>query len=77
VEEQFRKILASVLEVDIAKIDSGVSSDTFEAWDSLKQMNLIVALEEEFGIRFEEAESLLLNNYTSILQAIETKMAGK
>jgi acyl carrier protein len=73
-EEQYKKILAAVLEIDMEKIDSGLSSDTIEQWDSLKQMNLIAALEEEFGIRFGEEESLLLSNYQSLFEAISRKL---
>jgi acyl carrier protein len=73
-EEQFKKILAAVLEIDVEKIDSRLSSETIEQWDSLKQMNLIAALEEEFDIRFDEAESLLLSNYESLFEAISSKL---
>ena len=32
------------------------SMDTVESWDSLSQMNLVLALEDEFGIEIPDLE---------------------
>jgi acyl carrier protein len=75
-EKRFKEILATVLETTPDSIDESMSSDTVQEWDSLRQMNLIVALEEEFSIRFEEEESLLLNSYAALLQTVEKKTSS-
>ena len=74
-EERFKRILAISLELNTEDINSEISFDSVINWDSLKQMNIIVALEEEFGIGFEEAESILLNNYNSLFDAVQEKVA--
>jgi acyl carrier protein len=74
IKEQLQKILAVIFEVNPAKVGNGFSSKTIEGWDSLKQMNIIVAVEEEFKISFDEAEALLTNNYKDLLFAIESKI---
>ena len=52
--DQVRSILGGVLKLDISKIGHDFSSENIERRDSLAHMNLIVGLEEEFEIRFDD-----------------------
>lgn len=72
-DERLKKILASILEIDEDSIDEEISSENFDAWDSFKQMNIIIAIEEEFGLQFDEDESILSNSYSSLLKIINKK----
>ena len=56
------------------RIEDTASVDTIENWDSLRHINLIVALEEEFGVRFNEEDIPDMTNFRtirSVLQATE------
>lgn len=72
-EEKIKEILSSVLNVDVAEIDENSSPDTIEEWDSLKHLNLIIALEEEFGIKFSTDEIGEMMNYKIINLVISEK----
>lgn len=74
-KNRLKKTLASVLETDPENIDSTASSELIDGWDSLKQMNIIVALEEEFDIQFDEEESILSSSYASLYDLIRKKLA--
>ena len=76
IEAQLKKILAIALQKDISEIHTEVISTDVQEWDSLQQMNIIVALEEEFSIRFNETESILLNSYSSLLEAVRGRVEG-
>lgn len=65
-DEKLKSIVAIVLEVDPAEIDNNSSMDTIESWDSLKHMDLILALEEEFGVSVPDEEAGDLTSYTLI-----------
>ena len=54
--ERISKIMGQVLNVPADQIDGNTSPDTHEQWDSLRHMNLIMALEEEFAVSFSEDE---------------------
>ena len=41
-----------------------------DAWDSLKHMNLVIALEEEFEMEFSESEIPAITNYRVIKEVI-------
>jgi acyl carrier protein len=44
------EVMALVFEVPVSDLNEESSQDSIESWDSVKHLNLIVALEEEFGI---------------------------
>ena len=50
-----------ILGIQLADIRDDASPDTVEDWDSLKHLNLMIAIEEEFSISLlpEEVESML------------------
>tara|TARA_B110000438_G_C15630042_1_gene570582 strand:- start:572 stop:769 length:198 start_codon:yes stop_codon:yes gene_type:complete len=62
--------MSSVFGIPIDKITNDSSQDTIESWDSLKHMNLIVSLEEEFEIELTDDEILEMINYKLIKEII-------
>jgi acyl carrier protein len=45
-------------------------------WDSLKHVELILVVEDEFGVRFDESEFAELNSLAAIVQAVESRKHG-
>ena len=72
-ENSIKKIISAVLEISLEEINEKTSSETIKFWDSLKHMNLIIALEEEFNIEFEDDEIVEMNSYLKICSAIKNK----
>lgn len=52
IDNRILEVMAAVFEIDIEDIDRTASQDSVEQWDSLKHLDLVVSLEEEFGIQF-------------------------
>ncbi len=50
--ERIYTVVSKVLKVPLSSIDETSSPDTVETWDSLQHLQLILALEEEFGVQF-------------------------
>lgn len=46
-------------------------------WDSLAQLNLILAIEQEFRISISDEETVDLNSFDAALHLIEEKLAAK
>lgn len=76
-EARIKQVMASVLRTDISKIDENASPETIEMWDSLNHMNLILALEEEFGVEFENEEIVNMLNYKLIYLTLDEKLNFK
>lgn len=66
VKEQIAKIMAVVFEVNVDSIDENTSADNIETWDSLRHMNLILALEEDFNVTIPDEEVGNLMNFKLI-----------
>jgi acyl carrier protein len=72
-EDRIKKVMSDVLNIDVSLINNESSPDNIENWDSLKHMNLIVALEEEFEIEFDDEEIVDSMNYTLIVIILKSK----
>jgi acyl carrier protein len=72
-------IVADLFSIPVAEIMLETSSDTIESWDSLQHLNLMLALEEEFGVQFAPEEIDKLNSVQSIVGLLDLKLqaAGK
>jgi len=71
-ENRIKKVLADVLMVDISLITDDTSPDTLEKWDSMNQMNIVVALEEEFEIKFSDDDVIEMLNVKLIQEIIKS-----
>jgi len=58
--------MSAVFEIPVESIADDASSDNIENWDSLRHLNLILALEEEFGVSIPDEEVGNLINYKLI-----------
>jgi acyl carrier protein len=63
------EIMSAIFEVPLEEINENSSTDTIESWDSLNHLNMILALEEEFGISIPDEEVGNLVNF-SLIQLI-------
>ena len=64
--ERIKKVMSAVFEIPVEQITEDSSPDNIGSWDSLKHMNLVVALEEEFEVEFTDDEILEMMNYALI-----------
>lgn len=72
-EDRIKNIMSAVFEIPSEEINDKSSPDTIESWDSLKHMNLVVALEEEFEVEFKDDEILEIMNYQLIVEILKNK----
>jgi acyl carrier protein len=76
--ERVLAVAADVFQVPRAELRPDSSPDTVETWDSLHHLNLVVALEQEFGVQFtpEDVEQLLSLELTAALLEEKQKACG-
>ena len=72
-KEKLYNVVSEILGVKKSDINEKSSQDNIENWDSLKHMNLIVALEEEFEIEFDDEEIVDSMNYALIVIILKSK----
>ena len=71
---QVRVIAADVLAVDAKTLNADSSPEQVEAWDSVQHLNLVLALEEKYGIQFEPEEMEGMNNLGRIAALLAAKI---
>ena len=63
---KIKQVMSAVFEIPVESIADDASSDNIENWDSLRHLNLILALEEEFCVSIPDEEVGNLVNYKLI-----------
>ena len=74
INEKITHIMSLVFKIDKSKINQESSPDNISRWDSLAHMNLILALEEEFKIKFSNEEIIEFLNFNLIYNIISNKL---
>jgi acyl carrier protein len=65
-ESKLKELMAKVFNVPFDTITSDASPDTIENWDSLRHMNLVLALEQEFNVEFTDEQVVEILTYQLI-----------
>jgi acyl carrier protein len=68
-----RETVALVLGLDPAAVDERTSPQTEPRWDSMRHLDLVLALEDRLGVRFTIDELATLRS----VGAIEAVVAGR
>ena len=74
VSDRIKSVMAVVFEIDAKAIPDDAVPGGIEQWDSIRHMNLIVALEEEFDIRFTDDEITDLLSFKLIESIVSQKV---
>ena len=71
--EKVRGIAADVLQVDAQGLTAESSPQTVENWDSVQHLNLVLALEGQFGFTIEPEEMDSMKNLGGIANLVAAK----
>ncbi len=72
---KIKEVMAAVLEVDPSAISEDASMDSIESWNSLRQMSLVLALEEEFGVSFPDEDAANATSFKLLSLVLEEQVA--
>jgi acyl carrier protein len=72
--ERVSRIAADIMEVPRARITESTSTENLESWDSVRHLNLILALEQEFHMQFEPEEIDEMSDVRQILAVLSRKL---
>lgn len=75
--EQLTPIFREVFDDDSIVVNRQTTADDIDAWDSLSHMNLVMAVENRFKIRFALGELPALRNVGDLVDMVERKLAKK
>jgi acyl carrier protein len=70
VSDRLTVIIAAVLDLDPSEIRDDASAESLVQWDSVKQIDLMLAVEDEFNVRFRDDQIGILTSHRSIREAL-------
>ncbi len=70
---RIRRIFREIFDDDQLDVSDELSPHVLPAWDSLAQVKLLLALEEEFGVQFTTAEAAELHSVGDFKRALVSK----
>jgi acyl carrier protein len=74
IRERLNQVFREVFDDDSIEISDEMTAADVEEWDSLNHINLIVAVERTFGIRFSTKEVNGLANVGEFVALISSKL---
>lgn len=74
IQEKLNEVFCDIFEDDDLVITPQLTADEVEDWDSLMHVNLMVAVEKRFGIRFSSGEIARLQNVGELMALIDKKI---
>jgi acyl carrier protein len=75
--EQLNAVFCKVFDDKDIKISPEMTADNIDEWDSLSHINMVVAIERHFGVKFKNSEIIRWKNIGQMLDSINEKLAAK
>jgi acyl carrier protein len=77
VDERLRWAVAQTFGLPVDEITDATSQATVAAWDSIGQLDLVIALEAEFGVSFTPEEILVMDGVAAIRSLLAQRGIGR
>lgn len=71
--ERVQEVVADQLDRDDLTLSMDTVAASVEGWDSLAHVRIMIAVEEEFGVRFDMSEITSLANVGDLVRLIAAK----
>lgn len=75
VTEELKKVILKQLNLDEFEMNDETVAPEVPGWDSLSHVNIIVAVEEHFKVKFKSMEVLKLKNVGDLQKLVNLKLS--
>lgn len=72
--DKLQEIMQEVFDDEDIVIEDTTTADDIDGWDSLTHVQLIVAVEKAFSVKFSTVEVMKLKNVGEFISLIEKKL---
>ena len=70
ISERLNEVFRDVFDDETIEVDDLTTADDIDDWDSLEHINLIAAVEKEFGIKFRMGEVSTMKDVGEMVEII-------
>lgn len=74
IQERLTKVFRAVFDNESITLTPDLTADDVDEWDSLSHINLMLAIELEFGIEFLQSEIQDFRNVGELIECVKTKL---
>ena len=74
ISDKLKKVILEVLELDDFDMQDETTADQVPGWDSLNHINVILAVEKEYNLKFKGLEILRVKNIGELQSLIDSKL---
>ncbi len=74
VYEKLNGVFRDVFDDEEIEVNDSTTADDIEDWDSLEHINLIAAIEQEFGIKFSMGQVVTMKNVGEMVDIIVSQI---
>ena len=69
--EQVRNVASDIFGIPADRITAESSPETIENWDSMQHLNLVLAVEEKFGVQLDPEDIEQMKNIGAVAKLVE------
>jgi acyl carrier protein len=73
VGKNLEELLAELLQIPVTKVTADLTMKDLDVWDSLKHMEVIAALEQQFELQFSFDEIVTMRSVGDIKRVLSSK----
>jgi acyl carrier protein len=77
ISDELKKVILRSLNLDSWEIKDDTVAQQIPGWDSLTHTNVILAVENHFGVRFKGREVIALKNLGDLQRLVDSKVADR
>ncbi len=74
ITEKFKSAILKELKLDEFEIKDETLANSIPGWDSLNHINVILAIEKEFSVKFKSIEVLKCKNVGDLQKLVDLKL---
>ena len=75
--ERLNEVFRDVFDEEDITVDEGTTAEDIDGWDSLEHINLMAAVESEFGIKFSMGQIVTMKNVGEMADIILQKVRNR
>ena len=75
--EQVSQIVGETIDVEGLALQPGMTASDVAGWDSLAHVQIMIAIERAFGIRFRTGDMASIADVGELVKRIEDRLAGR
>ncbi len=76
ISARLKAVILKQLDLDEMTLTDEMEANEVPGWDSLSHVGILVAIEQEFKIRFKTMETLRLKNLGDLQRLVDSKLGA-